>query len=260
MHQTADILTRMRAQPPLVQCVTNFVAMNFAANTLLAAGGAPAMVHAAEESGNFVAHAGALTINIGTLSPDWRRGMVTAARAANDTGTPWVLDPVAHFATPYRSAAAQELLTLGPTILRGNASEILALAGQTSAGRGVDAGDTVSAAEGAARSLAQTHKMIVAVTGATDYVTDGARSARITGGDPMMAQITATGCALTCLIGATAAIALPFEATVTALAIFAEAGAIAAPKAQGPGSFAMHFLDALATVDPATLPARVIPA
>lgn len=259
MDQTAQILTQMRAQTPLVQCITNFVAMNFAANALLAAGGAPAMVHTAEESGDFVAHAGALTINIGTLSPDWRRGMVTAAQAANATGTPWVLDPVAHFATPYRSAAAQELLALGPTILRGNASEILALAGETSAGRGVDAGDTVTAAEGAARSLAQTHGMTVAVTGATDYVTDGSQAARITGGDPLMAQVTATGCALTCLIGATTAIAPPFHATSTALALFAEAGATATPKAQGPGSFAMHFLDALAAADPASLPARVQP-
>ncbi|WP_396225225.1 hydroxyethylthiazole kinase, partial [Gemmatimonas sp.] len=143
----ADALGALRAEAPLTQCITNYVAMNIAANTLLAAGAAPAMVHTVEESGDFARIARAVTINIGTLSPTWVQGMLAAATAANAVGTPWVLDPVAHFASPYRAQAARELLALRPTILRGNASEILALAGGDTTARGVDAADPVMAAE-----------------------------------------------------------------------------------------------------------------
>ncbi|MEL6520442.1 MAG: hydroxyethylthiazole kinase [Pseudomonadota bacterium] len=257
MDQSKDIWSRMRADPPLVHCITNYVAMNYAANVLLAAGAAPAMVHAPEEAGDFVPLASVLTINIGTLSPYWADGMKIAAKAATANNKPWILDPVAHFATPYRSNVTQELLALGPTIVRGNASEILAWAGEESAGRGVDAGDAVSAAEGAAMKLAKDHRMTVAVTGAVDFVTDGQQSARITGGDPMMAQVTAMGCALTCLIGAVAAVAAPFDGTVTALSAFGQAGSVAAEKANGPGSFSMHFLDALSALDGASLGDRI---
>ncbi|MCV6597941.1 MAG: hydroxyethylthiazole kinase [Mangrovicoccus sp.] len=248
----AQALEQMRQSAPLVQCITNFVAMNMAANTLLAAGASPAMVHTAEESGEFAAIAGALTVNIGTLSPAWLEGMKAAIAGAQKAGKPWVFDPVAHFATPYRAQAAREILGLGPTIIRGNASEILALAGQSSAGKGVDAGDSVELAEAAARELARSSGAVVAVTGAVDFVTDGSRGAHIEGGSPLMPQVTATGCALTCLIGAFAAVvADPFEAVVAALAMFAAAGEAAADQAEGPGSFAWRFLDMLAAVEPA---------
>ena len=117
-----------------------------------------------------------LTVNIGTISPAWFEGMKLAAIAANEATVPWVLDPVAHFATPYRSRAAQELLALKPTILRGNASEIMGLGGQASA-KGVDAKDSVESAEIGAMKLAKAHNMVVAVTGETDFVTDGSRTA-----------------------------------------------------------------------------------
>ncbi|MBW8284215.1 MAG: hydroxyethylthiazole kinase, partial [Rhizobium sp.] len=123
------LLTEMRAAAPLVQCITNYVAMNVAANVLLAAGASPAMVHAQEEAGEFAGFAGALTVNIGTLSPAWIAGMKAAIGGATGGRRPWVLDPVAHFATEFRRKATAELLALGPTIVRGNASEIIALAG-----------------------------------------------------------------------------------------------------------------------------------
>lgn len=247
----ASALTRLRHEAPLVHCITNYVAMNVAANTLLAAGASPAMVHAAEEAGDFAAIAGALTINIGTLSPLWVDGMRRAVEGAAGAGRPWVLDPVAHFATPYRAEAARELLALRPTILRGNASEILALAGQASAGRGVDAGDPVAEAEEAARRLAAEFGSTVAVTGVVDFVTDGARAIRVSGGSAMMPRVTALGCSLTCLIGAFAAVVEdPFDAAVAALAMFAAAGEAAADQAEGPGSFGWRFLDALARVEP----------
>lgn len=249
------LLTAMRGLNPLVQCITNYVAMNVAANVLLAAGASPAMVHAEEEAGEFAGFAGALTVNIGTLSPAWIAGMKAAAGGATAAQRPWVLDPVAHFATGFRRKATADLLALGPTVIRGNASEIISLAGGTSLARGVDSRDPVERAEEAARRLATTQRCIVAVTGVTDFVTDGERAVRIHGGSSLMPQVTALGCSLTCLVGAYVA-ARPeslFDATVAALVHFAVAGKRAAERSQGPGSFAMHFIDQLAAVDAAAL-------
>jgi hydroxyethylthiazole kinase len=250
-----DLLAEMRQASPLVQCITNYVAMNIAANVLLAAGASPAMVHAEREAGEFAAIAGALTVNIGTLSPDWVAGMLAAVEAAARAGKPWVLDPVAHFATAYRRDTASALVGLKPTIIRGNASEIIALAGGASAGQGVDSGDTVASAEASALVLARKTGATVAVTGAVDFVTDGKQAIRIEGGSPLMPRITALGCSLTCLVGAFAAIrpADPFAATVAALSVFAVAGERAGRASEGPGSFGWRFLDALAALDPATL-------
>lgn len=245
------LLEEMRRASPLVQCITNYVAMNVAANVMLAAGASPAMVHATEEAGEFAAIAGALTINIGTLSPAWVEGMEMAAAAATRAGRPWVLDPVAHFATGLRREAVARLLAHKPAVVRGNASEVIALAGGTSAGQGVDSRDPVEAAEGAAVALSRKHGCVVAVTGAVDFVTDGKRAMRIEGGSPLMPKVTALGCSLTCLVGAFAAIrpADPFAATVAALAMFAVAGERAGREAAGPGSFGWRFLDALSALD-----------
>ncbi|MBN8952880.1 MULTISPECIES: hydroxyethylthiazole kinase [unclassified Rhizobium] len=250
-----NLLRIMRANPPLVQCITNFVAMNIAANVMLAAGASPAMVHAEEEAGEFAAISGALTINIGTLSSGWLSGMLTASSSASATGKPWVLDPVAHYATAFRRRAVAQLLELKPAIIRGNASEIIALAGGASRGQGVDSRDAVEQAEDSARLLAEKHGCVVAVTGVTDFVTDGQKAKRIAGGSPLMPQVTALGCSLTCLVGAFAAAAPgnPFDATVTALAVFAAAGEQAGAVAEGPGSFSWRFLDALASLTPEAL-------
>lgn len=255
----APHLARMRAQAPLVHCITNYVAMSTAANVLLAAGASPAMVHASEEVADLAAVAGALTVNIGTLSEAWLQGMLHAARAAGTAGVPWVLDPVAHFISPFRAAATAQLVELNPTVIRGNASEILALAGAGSSGKGVDAGDGVAAAIPAAQALAARTGAIVAVTGAEDVVTDGARTIAVRGGHPLMPQVTALGCALTALTGAyLAGGAAPLEATAAALGHYAAAGEMAGADAtvRGPGSFAVAFLDALAAVGPADLEGR----
>ncbi|MBO0664570.1 hydroxyethylthiazole kinase [Jiella sp. MQZ9-1] len=252
------MLKAMREAAPLVQCITNYVAMNMAANVLLAAGASPAMVHTEEEAGEFAALAAALTINIGTLSPAWIAGMKSAAHGATKAGKPWVLDPVAHFATAFRRKAVSDLLELHPAVIRGNASEIITLAGGQASGRGVDSGDPVERAEDAARRLAASQGAVVAVTGPVDFVTDGDRGARISGGSPLMPRVTALGCSLTALMGAFAAIAPdhPFEATVAALATFATAGEAAGHEADGPGSFAVRFLDALHSFHSDTLEAE----
>ena len=261
LPDTGAALAVMRATPPLVHCITNYVAMNFAANVLLAAGAAPAMIHAPEEAGDFAAIAGALTVNIGTLDALWLDGMHAAVAGASAAGKPWVFDPVAHFATPWRAEAAQALLARSPSVTRGNASEIMALAGVDSAGRGVDAGDTVTAAEDAARTLALRTGGVVAVTGETDFVTDGERAMRVTGGHALMPQVTATGCALTTLVGAyVATTPSAFDGTCAALAHFAAAGEVAGQGAAGPGSFAVRFLDALASVGAGDVSGRIAPA
>jgi len=246
----ARTLAAMRRRAPLVQCITNYVAMTPVANALLAAGASPAMVHAPEEAAEFARVADALTVNIGTVSGDWLAGMTLAAAAATAADRPWVLDPVACFATAFRRDAAARLLALGPTVVLGNASEIRALGGEAGGGRGADAGDAVAAAEDAARRLAAERGAVVAVTGDVDFVTDGARAVRVRGGSPLLAKVTATGCALTGLVGACAAVEEdPMAATVAALALMAAAGERAAAAAEGPGTFAAHLMDALAGVD-----------
>ena len=153
-QHSQDLLAALRRDAPLVQCLTNFVSMNYAANAVLAIGASPAMVHAEQEAPEFARIAGAVVINIGTLSVPWLDSMLLTAESAGQAGRPWVLDPVAHHATAFRRDAIQRLLDLKPAIIRGNASEIIALAGGQSAGQGVDARDAVAQAEQSARDIA----------------------------------------------------------------------------------------------------------
>ena len=256
-------LSALRRDPPLVQAITNYVAMDLSANALLAAGAVPAMVHAEEEAAEFTTAAAALVINIGTPSPPWTAAMHQAADAARAAATPWVLDPVAAGATTYRRRMAADLLALRPDAIRGNASEILALAGERSASRGPDAGDPMERAEDAARSLARDTGAVVAVTGARDYVTDGRDALRVANGHPLMTRVTALGCALSGLVAAfLAGRAEPLPAVAAALAYVGAAGERAAAAAAGPGSFRVGFLDALAAIDGPGLAAaaRIAPA
>src|SRR5690606_5592289 len=181
--------------------------MDLTANALLAFGASPAMVHAEEEVRDFVGISAALVINIGTLSPSWVRSVVRAAETALSRGVPWVLDPVGAGATPYRTSVARDLSRRRPAVLRGNASEILAVAGESEiTTRGVDSVHGSEHAVEVARDLASHLECVVAVTGATDYVTDGARVVSVTSGHPMMTKVTALGCTASALIGACLAV------------------------------------------------------
>ena len=250
--RAARLLATVRAQKPLVQNITNFVAMDITANVLLAIGASPAMVHGIEEVPEFVQLASALVINTGTLSQPWVDSMLVAAEAAGLRKLPWVLDPVGAGATSYRNAAVARLLALKPAIIRGNASEILAVAriAGLSAGmarpKGVDSAHGTAEAEDMAMALARHQNCIVAATGAVDVVTDGACLIRLGNGDALMTQVTALGCALSAMAGAFAA-ATPdmLEAAVAAIAVYGVAGEMAARQAQGPGSFRVAFLDCL---------------
>lgn len=255
MNQTGTYLHQMRATAPLVHNITNFVAMNVMANVLLAVGASPAMVHAREEAAEFAALAQALTVNIGTVDPEWGRAMMDAAKVMNDLQRPWVFDPVGVAATRFRRDVSQQLLALNPTVIRGNASEILTLAGLSGSARGVDAGDSVDAAMDAATSLAHSTGGVVAVSGPVDFVTDGTLGFRVSNGHPLMARVTVMGCSLNGVIAAYCASQHPLEATVAALAGYGLAGEVAARTAAGPGSFLPAFLDALAAQPPESLTA-----
>ncbi|RKS71274.1 hydroxyethylthiazole kinase [Motilibacter peucedani] len=260
--EVAELLAQVRRSSPLVQCITNYVAMDLAANAVLAVGASPAMVADPAESGEFAAIASALTVNTGTPSPRWADGMVRATTAAVEAGRPWVLDPVAVGATAMRDELCAELMARTPSIVRANASEVLALARVTGASstaeagggaRGVDSTDSVESALDAAQALARRHSCVVAVTGEVDVVTDGTRVATVTGGHPLMARITATGCSLTAVTGAFAAVAPAFEAAVAACAVYAAAGSRAGCDAAGPGTLRWRLLDELHRLDESAL-------
>ena len=248
-------LRTVRARSPLIQNITNFVSMDVVANCLLALGASPAMVHAEEEVEDFIAIAGALVVNIGTLSPAWAASMEKAAARAGALGTPWVLDPVGVGATPYRTRIAAGLGSLRPGVIRANASEALALAGAASGPtRGVDSSHSAEDAIGAARELARTLGTVVAVTGAVDHVTDGERLLRVRNGHPMMTRVTALGCAASAIIGAFLTVADdPLHAAARALAVFGLAGERAAAVSAGPGSLRWQLIDQLAALDQATV-------
>lgn len=242
---------RVRERAPLVHCITNFVAMDTAANAVLAIGGSPAMMHAREEVAEFAAIAQALTINIGTLTPDWVGSMKVAAEAAVRNGKPWVFDPVGVGATSLRRRSAAELMALKPTVIRGNASEIMVLAGLAGADqKGVDSTRDVSEAEAPARQLAKAQGCVVVVTGAIDVATDGERCLRVGNGHPLMPRVTALGCALTAITGAFLAVGDdPLHSAAVATALFGLAGEIAAQDAHGPGSLRVGLMDALHNLD-----------
>jgi hydroxyethylthiazole kinase len=244
---------RIRQQAPLVYNVTNLVAMTLSANVLIAAGASPIMSAAPEEAGALAAMSGALVVNIGTLTREWVEGAHAAVGGAVEAGRPWILDPVGVGATSFRRETAQALLARRPRIIRGNASEIMALAGAGAGGKGVDSTAGSEAAGESARRLAAATRAVVAVTGAVDLVTDGSRTLTVANGHELLTRTTASGCALTALIGAWAAVlADPLEATVGALAAYGVAAELAAARAAGCGSFVPAFLDALVTLDGAT--------
>lgn len=250
-----DALRTLRATNPLVQNITNYVVMNNTANALLAVGASPAMVHAAAEVEDFIAIAQALVINIGTLSPEWVEGMHRAAGKAVELGKPWVLDPVGVGATPYRTDVARSLVDRRPTVIRGNASEILALANASDVlTRGVDSLHESEAALLPARELALERKCVVAVSGAVDIITDGEQVLRVANGHPLMTRVTGLGCSATAIIGAFLAVhSDPIEATAFAMAIFGLAGEQAAERSPGPGSLQVHLLDTLHQLDEQTV-------
>ena len=237
----------VRSQRPLVHNITNYVVMNNSANALLAVGASPVMSHWTQEMEEMVSIAGALVLNIGTLDENWLEGMRVAGVAASRRGIPIVLDPVGAGATSARTTASLELIELcHPTVIRGNASEIMALVDASVKSKGVDSSAQSGDAVEAARKLALETGAVVVISGATDYITDGTVLHTVEGGDEIMTAVTGMGCTSTALVGAFAAVVEdPLVAATAAMAVMSLAGERAAARSRGNGSMQVNFLDEL---------------
>ena len=241
----------IRATNPMAGSITNTVTIDFVANAQLAVGGSAAMVYLPDEGEALVAGGGAIYLNMGTLFPIYEQ---TIPRAAHDAGKPWVPDPVGLGIGSLRTQLVNELKQYKPAIVRGNASEIIALAGlwglegeaaDLSRVRGVDTTDTVDAARDAAVALARYTGGAVVVSGEVDLITDGTTVAKSHGGSPLMSKITGCGCSQGGVLAVYACAADPFTAAICGTAVYNVAGTRAAAVADAPASFKVAFIDEL---------------
>jgi hydroxyethylthiazole kinase len=258
MRAGAD-LAAIRERRPLVHQITNYVVMNETANATLALGALPVMAHAIEEVEEMASVAGALVINIGTLSQHWIEAMLLAAKAANRAGAPVVLDPVGAGATTLRTETAKRLLAeVDIAVVRGNAAEVATLVGRRAEIRGVESMGAGDSGGELARAAASELGCVVAVTGPVDHVSDGQRGVAVANGHELLSTVTGTGCMSTALTGCFLAVApeRPLEAAAEALVAFGVAGEDAAKGAKGPGTFHAALYDALYNLEPGTIDER----
>ena len=265
--QASDIwadVQSVRSQHPLVHSITNLVVMNFNANVLLAMGAAPVMAHAHEEVAEMAAIAQALVLNVGTLEPYWIESMRRALEIADRRGIPSVLDPVGAGATVYRNESIAALLNQAmPTVIRGNASEIMSVAGNAARTRGVDSLASASDAVQSAAALARNTGGVVCVSGLVDQIIDArGRHARLSNGHEWMTRITGVGCSATALVGAFCAVQPDaWRATTSAMAYLGVVGEVAAQvvqaRGQGVGSLQIALLDTLQLLDEASFCQRL---
>ncbi|WP_340064803.1 hydroxyethylthiazole kinase [Ascidiimonas aurantiaca] len=247
MKNIEQIVNQIRSRNPLVHNITNYVVMNNTANALLAVGASPVMAHAVEEVEDIVSISSSLVINMGTLSAPWVNSMQLAAKTAKATNTPFVFDPVGVGASKYRTETAQKIIkTAIPDVIRGNASEIVALARLTNDTKGVDSTiHTEDAVEEAIRLSKMLNNTII-ISGATDYIITGDDCNVVSNGSPLMAKVTGMGCTATAMVGACIAVETNMHRAATAaMTIMGVAGDMTEDLSQGPGSFQMHFLDSL---------------
>ena len=243
-------IQQVREISPLVLNITNYVVMNNTANALLAAGASPIMANAPEEIEDMVALCAATVINIGTLNAATVESMKLALKKADQLGKPSVFDPVGAGATTYRNRTAEELLDIAfPTFIRGNAGEIMTLAGTSVASKGVDSTVGSADSEKSAKSLAKAHQCVVSVSGETDIITDGTHIAYIDNGDQLMCRVTGLGCTASAILGAFAAVqSNRFMAAISAAAFMGVCGEIAARESLGPGSLQLNLYDVMHTL------------
>lgn len=252
IEMLGSALEKVRSQNPLVHNITNVVVTNFTANGLLAIGASPVMAYAKEEVADMAKIAGALILNIGTLTSDVVEAMILAGKSANENGVPVILDPVGAGATPYRTEAAQQILKeVRVSIVRGNAPEIANVIGEKLQMKGVDAvgsaADPVLMAEKAAKQL----NAVVVITGKEDVATDGQTTYQVQNGHPILTKVTGTGCLLSSIIGAFSAVEQDLlVASVASLVSYGVAAEIAysMTEGRGPGSFQIEFLNQLEKV------------
>jgi hydroxyethylthiazole kinase len=252
-------LRTLRERKPLVHQITNYVVMNETANVTLALGALPVMAHARDEVEEMVGLAGALVLNIGTLSPPWVEAMLAAGKAANAGGVPVVLDPVGVGATSYRTRTARQIVDeVDVTVLRGNQGEVATLVGVEAEVRGVESIGVGGEPAELARTAAQRLGVVVSVTGRVDHVSDGKSVLSVANAHDLLTTVTGTGCMSSAITGCFLAVKRdgPLEAAAEALAAFGVAAEEAARDARGPGSFHVGLYDALAALEPELLDAR----
>jgi hydroxyethylthiazole kinase len=257
--QTGRDLRELRERKPLVHQITNYVVMNETANATLALGALPVMAHAQEEVEELASVAGALVLNIGTLSRPWIEAMLLAAKAANEAGVPVVLDPVGAGATTLRTETAKRILDQAEiAVVRGNAAEVATLAGREAEIRGVESIGAEASGEELAQAAARALGTVAAVTGVVDHVSDGGRVIAVSNGHALLATVSGTGCMATAVTGCFLAVRpdAPLEAAAEALVAFGVAGEDAAEGAKGPGTFHAQLYDALYNLDPETIDGR----
>lgn len=244
-------ISAVKEKSPLVHNITNFVVMNNTANALLSAGASPVMAHATDEVEDMVKIANALVVNIGTLSQKWVEAMQLAMKQAQKMGKPIIFDPVGVGATPFRNQVVVHLISeASPTVIRGNASEIMAMVSSEHQTKGVDSSIDSQNAFEAAQYLNQQYGSVVCISGKEDIIVSEKQYGRVYNGDSLMGRVTGMGCSATSLIGAfTSVEADPFYATIGAMSYMGVAGEYAAKEAKGPGSFQMAFLDQLHILD-----------
>jgi hydroxyethylthiazole kinase len=257
--QTGADLRELRERKPLIHQITNYVVMNETANATLALGALPVMAHAREEVEEMVSVAGALVLNIGTLSGPWIESMLLAAKAANAEGVPVVLDPVGAGATTLRTETGKRILDAAEiAVVRGNAAEVATLAGREAEIRGVESIGAEGSGAELAQAAAQALGTVAAVTGPVDYVSDGERVLAVANGHELLATVTGTGCMATAVTGCFLGVRpdAPLEAAAEALVVFGLAGEEAAEGAKGPGTFHVQLYDALYNLNPETIDGR----
>jgi hydroxyethylthiazole kinase len=250
--RAAENLRTLREKKPLIHNITNYVVMNFTANAILSMGALPVMAHAENEVEEMASIAGALVINIGTLSDPWIRAMFLAGKAANSRNVPIILDPVGSGATRLRTETARSLVNeLDIAVVRGNASEVLSLAVRSSKTKGVDSIHTVDDAAEAAEQLARELNTVIAITGKVDLITNGKTICRVHNGHELMGMVTGTGCVATTAIASFAAVNNNYlESASFALGYYGLAGEKAALKYKSPGSYKVGLIDALYELSP----------
>ncbi len=256
--QITDALDKLREKQPLVHNITNAVVTNTTANALLAIGASPIMAGALEEVADMVGIASALVINTGTITSNCLQSMVLAARTATSLNKPWILDPVGAGTTAFRLTANRQLLECQPTVVRGNASEITSLFTEANSGKGVDSCNSSESTLHFIQEKARKYRLVIAVTGISDYVTNGHEVYKIDNGHPLMARVTGTGCTATALTGAFLPVCdTPLVAAITALVCLGIAGELASRNCPGPGSLQLRLIDELYRLDRGTIESHV---
>jgi len=240
-------LESIRQKSPLIHNITNYVVMNNTANALLAVGASPVMAHAIDEVSDMARISSAIVLNIGTIDSVWEESMLNASSTALRNNIPIVFDPVGAGATPYRASVCRQIIKVcKPSIIRGNASEIMALTDITAKTKGVDSTYSSEVALESAKELALNTGAVVVISGQTDYITNGHKTETVLNGNPLMARVTGMGCTATAIVAAFAAVNNDmFTASVHGMSIMGITGEIAARSARGNGSMQVYFLDEL---------------